>query len=139
MSDRQYTEFTHRGAWFYPALQLNGTTATSDTPIAATKTPVPFPCKIVAAERTSTIAGTVASATWANIVVQKSVQGTGSFTTIGTMSILGTEANGSVGAATFGTNVNFNAGDVVCITALAATVALQHTANICIAYQELPN
>lgn len=136
MSDRTYDQFTHRASWNIAGVAITGTNA-AESQVAATKVVAPFPCKVVAARRIHTTASTAAVANW-NLILQKSVAGTGSYTAFGTFSVGGTEASGVTGTAAV-TETNFAAGDVMAIALQGITAARNDVANFNIAYQELPN
>lgn len=138
MSDRTYDQFGHRALTHFGGAVVIGTVATA-TQLDATKIQFPFPAKLTAARMIFTTGATAAVASLP-VTIQKSVSGTGSYSSIGTFAITGTNATSSTATATLGsgTTVNVAAGDVLAIGVAAGTNANQ-TANIDIAYEELPN
>ncbi len=137
---RTYNRFGHRAAFNIPAVAVTGTNA-SETQVAATKIVMPFPVKITGARRINTTASTAAVANW-NMILQKSVAGTGSYTAIGTYAVGGTEASGVTGSATLSSTeatVKLAAGDVLAVALQGITAARNDTVNFQIAYEELPN
>lgn len=104
---------------------------------------VPFACKIHSARRLPVSGATVASATY-DILVYKSVAGTGTKTAIGTFTVAGTEAATTIsgGTAAFSateSTVSLAAGDVVTCQMGIATVAVIGTNDYWFAVTELPS
>jgi len=107
-------------------------TAASTTELAATRIKLPFRAKIVGATRVSSTGGTAAGP---SVLLQHSLAGTGSFTSIGTATF-GTDADGT-GSDFSVTATNLADGDQVRLAIAAGTAAATHTVNFVLEFVEL--
>lgn len=101
--------------------------------IAASTFRIPFRAKVLGATRVSTTGGTAAGPT---VLLQRSVAGTGAWTSFGTAAF-GTDADGR-GTAFSVTPTVFEAGDHIRLAIAAGTAAATHTCNFLIEMVDLP-
>jgi hypothetical protein len=108
-------------------------TAASITALTATVTCLPFKCKLRGATRVSTTGGTAAGPT---VLIQSSLAGTGTWTSIGTAAF-GTDANDTMSDFSV-TETALADGDGLRLALAAGTAAATHTCNFAIELIEVP-
>ena len=108
-------------------------TASAITAIASTVFKLPFNAKIKGATRVSTTGGTAAGPT---VLVQYSLAGTGTWTSIGTAAF-GTDADGT-GSDFSVTATSLSDGDQIRLALAAGTAAATHTCNFTVEMVDIP-
>jgi len=127
----QYDQFGSPVLLSYGAITVNGTQAALAA-VTATQTCLPFKCKLRGATRVSTTGSTAAGPT---MLVQYSLAGTGTWTSIGTCAF-GTDANGA--ASDFSvTETALADGDCFRFAIAAGTAAAAHTVNVIAEFVEV--
>jgi hypothetical protein len=108
-------------------------TAASITGLATTYISLPFNCKLRGGTRISTTGGTAAGPT---VLIQYSLAGTGSWTSIGTAAF-GTDAD--LKASDFSvTETKLADGDQVRLAIAAGTAAATHVCNFALEFVDIP-
>jgi hypothetical protein len=107
-------------------------TAASITALAPTQFRLPYACKITGANRISTTGGTAAGPT---VLLQHSLAGTGTWTSIGTAAF-GTDADGTTSELSV-TATDLAADDHIRLAIAAGTAAATHTVNFLVELNEL--
>lgn len=125
-----YSEYGSPFVLTFDAVSVVGTAA-SATALAATTYVLPFNCKFRGATRLSTTGGTAAGP---SVLVQYSLAGTGTWTSIGTAAF-GTDANGT-GSDFSTTDTDLADGDHIRIALAAGTAAATHTVNFLLEFVE---
>lgn len=129
--DCSYTLFGSPAVINVGGLSVVGT-AGSITGLATSVYKLPYAAKIVGATRVSTTGGTAAGPT---LLLQYSLAGTGTWTSIGTCAF-GTDADGTTSDFSV-TATSLSDGDCIRCAIAAGTAASTHTTNVAIEFIDL--